>query len=261
VIDRTGIDTVLPDKENDPYLFEEYERFVITSFDSGYHPIPPFKFIVNGDTVKSQAKLLRVNSVDVDTSKSIRKIKDIYSFPFSFTEWFTGNWEWFAGFLGLVAVVVLIMYIIKKRNQKEEEVEEEPVTPAHEIALKRLDRLLEKKLWQNGMIKDYHAEISELVREYLENRFQINALEQTTNEIMPKLRYCDISSRDFERVGYVLRLTDMVKFAKERPLADENEKISQYVRAVINNTKMEEPAEDEEESEDDNEKIEQYFKK
>ena len=72
VVKDSGVDTILPDKAGDPYLFKQVRTLSITSWDSGYWAIPPFRFAVNGDTVETKALLLTVNTVQVDTAGALK---------------------------------------------------------------------------------------------------------------------------------------------------------------------------------------------
>jgi len=74
-----------------------------------------------------------------------------------------------------------------------------PPRPAHEIAFEQLALLKEKKLWQQGLIKQYYSEATEIFRRYLENRYAMQAMEETTDEILAglrKLRFPEEMSRD-----------------------------------------------------------------
>ncbi len=240
IVSKSKIDTVVPDKA-DPYQVYQQQTIVLTSFDSGYYVIPPFKFIVNNDTVETEAFLLEVNTLEVDTAQGIFDIKQPISEPFSFMDWLKENWWWMAAILVLaIAIVVLIRYL-KKRKPKEVVVEEDiPVIPCHVIALEKLEKLGQEKLWQNGKVKLYHSHISEILREYIEHRYQVNALEETTAEIMHGLRLQQINQEMTNKLTQTLTLADLVKFAKEQPLPQENEQSLANAVAFVQTTKIEE---------------------
>ena len=113
-----------------------------------------------------------------------------------------------------------------------------PTRPAHIIALEKLAKLKEKKLWQSDKVKQYHIELSEVLREYLENRYYVTALEQTTYEILINMRSVQIENEPMEKLKQLLTLSDLVKFAKEQPLATENEMCMQHAYEVVEQTKM-----------------------
>ena len=83
----------------------------------------------------------------------------------------------------------------KKRKQN---IKPKVIIPADVVALNNLAALDKKELWQTGEIKAYHSEISEILRSYLENRFQILALELPTFEIIKNLENKGINSDDLQ---------------------------------------------------------------
>ncbi|MBK9798239.1 MAG: hypothetical protein IPP56_00410 [Bacteroidetes bacterium] len=78
-------------------------------------------------------------------------------------------------------------------------------------------------MWQEGKYKIYQIRLSDIVRSYIENRFQIAAMEQTTDETMRSMRRIHIEDGLRFKLRQLLSLSDMVKFAKEQPLPSENE--------------------------------------
>lgn len=242
IVNKSKIDTIVPDKA-DPYQVIQQQTITLTSFDSGYYVIPPFQFIINDDTVETEAFLLEVNTLPVDTAQGIFDIKQPLSEPFSLIDWLKENWWWMAVILVLAILIFVLVRYLKNRKPKEVIVEEEiPVIPCHIIALEKLEKLNQEKLWQSGKVKLYHSQISEILREYIENRYQVNALEETTAEIMYGLRLQQINSEMMNKLTQTLTLADLVKFAKEQPLHQENEQSLTIAIAFINATKIvEEP--------------------
>jgi hypothetical protein len=143
--------------------------------------------------------------------------------------------------LVLLAIIGYLIYYFFFRKKPVEEPKEEPVViPPHELALQKLDEVEKEALWKSGKEKEYHSKISEILREYIESRFNVNALEQTTSEIIRNLRYTNIHQKDKDNLYKVLFLADMVKYAKEKPLPDENIQSLELARQFILNTKPEE---------------------
>ncbi len=240
IVELSNIDTVMVDKENDPYLFAQQREVIVTSFDSGYFPIPPFAFQINNDSVFTDALLITVNTVQIDTTQAIKDIKEIYEVPFSFADWFKENWGWFAGGAGvLVALWLLLVYLRKRKQKPVVEVKEEPKIPAHEIAIEQLEKLRKQKLWQQGKLKAYYVALTEILRIYIEERFKVHALEQTSEELLLNLRFADIDEASKMKLRQILMLSDLVKFAKEQPIAHENEQSIEFAISFVVNTKKE----------------------
>jgi len=237
ILSKNPIDTLIPDK-NEPFLLQQKQELLITSFDSGYYVIPPFQFIINADTFETEATLLEVYSLPVDTSEAIFDVKQPIEEPFSFKDWLKENWKWIAIGLVLIVLIILLIRYLKNRKPTEKVKEIIPEIPCHIIALERLEKLREQKLWQSGKLKMYHSEISEILRDYIEKRYNVNALEETTDEIMYGLRLHGIPNDVKEKLFQVLTLADLVKFAKEQPLANENDMSLIYSIEFINQTKL-----------------------
>ena len=178
IVSRTVIDSTIPDKNN-PSIIQQHQQFIISAFDSGYFAIPPFAFIVNGDTVNpvlTEALFLEVNTVPTDsTDATIKDIKPPFEEPFDW-KWYLPMVYWGAAAILLVA---LIVFIILKLTKKKPElmVERKPDVPPHILALEQLEKVKLEAIWKDGKTKEYYSAISDSVRLYIEGRFGIQALE------------------------------------------------------------------------------------
>ncbi|MCB9361013.1 MAG: hypothetical protein H6587_06360 [Flavobacteriales bacterium] len=237
VVNKSVIDTLIPDKE-DPYAFAQQQTITITSFDSGYYAIPPFRFVINNDTIETEPILIEVQTMPVDTAQAIFDIKGVIDEPFSFTDWLKDNWWWMVAILVLIIGVIYLIKFLKNRKPNEVVEEVVPEIPVHIIALEKLEKIRDEKLWQSGKVKLYHSHISEILREYIENRYQVNALEETTAEILHGLRLQNISPELMNKLTQTLTLADLVKFAKEQPLPNENEMSITAAIEFVNTTKL-----------------------
>jgi len=237
IVSKSKIDTLIPNKE-EQFIFLQSQTITITSFDSGFYDIPPFTFIVNEDTLTTEPLIFEVQNVAVDTAQAIFDVKAPIEEPFSIIDWTKENWTWLLGILiFIILVVVLIIYL---KNKKPIEVVKEiiPEIPPHVIALEELEKVKLEKLWQDGKVKIYHSKISEITRAYIEKRYQFNALEETTAEIMHSLRLHGIDTQTTTKLNQLLVLADLVKFAKEKPLPNENEMSIESALHFVNTTKV-----------------------
>lgn len=242
VVGQSKIDTIID--KNDPFVFNLTRSLTLTSFDSGYWAIPPFRFIVNNDTggILTEPLLLQVNTVAVDTTQAIMDIKGPYEETYTWIDWLKDNMYVVYWTLAAILVLLLILYLIRKYRKRPVPVVEivVPKIPAHIIALEKLEKLKSEKVWQEGKLKLYHSRLTDILREYIENRFKIQALEQTTDEIIYGFRNVAVDEESKMKLKQVLLLADLVKFAKEQPLPDENERSMGYVSDFIHGTKKEE---------------------
>lgn len=224
VLHDSHVDTILPEREKDPFLFRQVRTLTITSWDPGYWAIPPFAFVINGDTLLTGPLLLTVNTVAVDTTKAIRDIKEIYRVPFSLLEWLREHWPWLAGGLVVAALLTALFVVLYKRARRPKPVAPPaPPQPVHLRTLLALEALRQQQLWQQGRHKEYHSELTGILRAYIEERFAVPAMERTTDELLAGLRLSAMPRSQQERLEAVLRLADMVKFAKWNTLPAENE--------------------------------------
>lgn len=237
VVSKSKIDTIKSDTVH-PSLQGLSQDLIITSFDSGYYAIPPFTFIANGDTahpVQTELLMLNVRTVAVDTTKGIRDIKAPYTAPFSILEIL----PWIGlGALGLLVIALIIYFIVRSQKNKKQQpvvIKAPPLEP-HVKALKALEALAAQKLWQEGKIKEYHTHITDILRQYLEDRFGIYAQEMITDEIMHAMRRVDITNELKGKLKQILTLADLVKFAKEQPLPKEHEDSFNYAVEFVQAT-------------------------
>jgi hypothetical protein len=190
--------------------------------------VPPFVFTINGDTVETRAMLLSVNTVETDTAAtSIRDIKEIYDVPYGWMDWVRDNWHFVGGGAAALALVAwgVVWFIRRQRRPKPVVATTGPEKPLHVRTLIALEETEKKKLWQQGLVKDYHSAVTDILRGYIEERFQVPALESTTDDLLGILRMSSMNAGQREQLANVLRMADMVKFAKWTPLPTENEQL------------------------------------
>lgn len=217
------------DKKNIRYT----QELIVTSFDSGVFTIPPFPFMyfsgTDTITIYTDSLLLYSATVPVDTLQGFKDITNPLDVPFSLQELV----PYILLFLALVGLAIGLYYWIQKRKKKQPEIKAEPmvVEPAHIIALRELEALKAKRLWQQGQVKNYYIELTDIIRRYLHLRFKIDATEMTTEEILHALRLTDCSNESITAITRLLRLADLVKFAKAQPLENEHE--DAYKQAFI----------------------------
>ena len=239
IVNVGKIDTI---KDTTSNLSIQQRKLTITSFDSGYYAIPPFTFVYQfeGDTthhqIQTEPLLLTVKTIPVDTTKEIKDIKAPLEVPFS--------WEdalpYIIGGVAVILVAILIYWLIKRFRKRpvKEETSAKPARPPHEIALEELDALEKEKLWQQGNYKLYYSRLSDIVRIYIEHRYDINAMEQPTDETLASLKSRIGNPLTKEKLSQLLVLADLVKFAKAQPIAVENEMSIKSAYDFINATKL-----------------------
>lgn len=217
-------------------------KILVTSFDTGYLAIPPFEFKYNvlNDTVYSsietQAMLLAVFPLKVDLEKGIADIKPIIEEPFRFKEIV----PYIILLLLIVVIIAIGIYVYFRVKNKKPIIilPKKPVIPPHIIAKKKLDELNKQKLWQNGAVKDYYSQLTDIMREYMEDRFVFNAMEMVSDDIIANLHLKNIEKQLIEDAKRVLILADFAKFAKVKPMADENSWSMKWAYLFVEKTKL-----------------------
>lgn len=213
------------------------QNIVITSFDAGTYKIPPFEFHTKTASAKTDTLTLQVETVAVDTTKAIYDIKQPLVVTYTLIDRLRDNWLWVALPLLAIAAVIGVIIYLKKRPKAEPPIKEVKIfVPEHIIALQKLEELRAKKLWQQEQVKQYHSELSDILREYIEKRFQVKTHEKTTDEIFTGLRYLNIAEANRDMLKQILVLADLVKFAKERPLPPENEQSMENAVSFVKST-------------------------
>lgn len=227
------------------------KKMLITSFDSGVYVIPPVPIQVeeNGiiDTIFSQAMQLTVVSPTIDSTKDFAPIKDIFQEDLSFKE---DILPVIAGILIIVLLIISVWYYAKYKKEKVEApkaIQEEVQLPAHVIAFMKLKELDDEKVWQKGNFKTYYSEISHIIRDYLENRYKIPALESVTDEILTDLKGFEIERPQVLHLQKVLQTADLVKFAKVIPTEEEHKNTMAFSLEFVRETQLVEVVADNEE--------------
>jgi hypothetical protein len=211
--------------------------YLITSFDSALYMLPPFRLIAGNDTFYSNELALKVSTLPVDTaSGKFYDIKNVMNPAFVLADYVEIFWWIFAACL----LALLIIYIIFRKKKKKPllpfKKEEKPALPPHVRAIQALDTIKGEKLWQQGKNKEYHSQISDVIREYIDERFQVNAMEMTSGQILQTLQGESDVDLVFSNLKQMLLLSDLAKFAKYDPLAEENELSMMNAYLFVNST-------------------------
>ena len=236
VLSKSTIDTITIEGTNNSILRQIVH---ITSFDTGFIVLPPLKFEINKQgnppsIATTEPILLQVYKLKINPKADIRDIKPIYKAPITFRELL----PWIALALVIGLVIYAVLFFLKKRKVKPE-IQPAPKIkiPAWEIALQKLDLLKSEQLWQKGNIKEYYTQLTDILREYFELIYNVNASEMTSTEIQEAIAPNVNDDHVMTPLREVLYLADMAKFAKAQPGNYENEQSILYATEIVNLTK------------------------
>lgn len=238
IVEPLKVDTV---KAPDGHILVT-QHYVVTAFQDSLLYVPKFPFVAGTDTIWSNTLSLKVvQPFKIDTTKAqLYDIKPVMEPPF--------DWKQLLLML-LIAVlihglIVLGMYIYRKYFKKQPVLDEksmELLLPAHVVALSYLDRIKQDKPWQQGRSKEYHTELTDVLRTYIERMYAINSPEMTSEEILEQFRLMRLENKSvFQSLQQILKLADLVKFAKWEATPDEHELSLMNAYFFVNQTKVEE---------------------
>ena len=252
------VESAVPDTlQRDGRKLKIRKRYVLAAFEEGLFDLGRAgvlyadKNIV--DTIYGEGdNILKVATFIIDsTSHAVFDIKPQKNLPFRFGE--ISGWLLLA--VVVLAVVAVIAHLLKKWLEKRGKSLKSifaaaPPQPPHIVAIKALEELRNRKLWQNNKHKAYYSGLSDILRTYLSGRYGIGAMEMTTDEITEAVQgVAEMPAKCIADLTTVLRDADLAKFAKFEPDAEQNEGDWNKAYYFVEETKEAEP-----ENEDDDDK-------
>ncbi len=245
IVDKTIVDTL---KLSDGRV-QLNQYLTLTSFKDSLFSIEPIAIASGEDTFWTEALALNiVQPFEVDTTLAITDIKDIEKAPI----WWWGIFRWVLLAL-LVAGLGVAGYYLWKWYEKHHQPEEEPINPdllrpADEVALEKLDAIKEAKIWKDGKVKEYQTDLTDVVREYIGRRFDVQSTEKTSDETLREMKDILVKGEGLEpnvdgkalfaKLSKMLQLADLVKFAKWHTTPDENEQALTTAYEFVQETRI-----------------------
>lgn len=219
-------------------------QYRLEPFLSGKYPIPSFTFeFYDANEPEDKKYELETEPVDIEVTSllgeqraelKIAEIQDVVEMPAKASLW----WIWIlCTIVVVVAGVVTWLYLRRKKTEKIVRI----FKPAHEIAYNRLRALVERDMIKAGKIKEFYEQISDILRRYIEHRFNLHAPERTTEEFLAELPRTNVLSQaDQDTLAEFLGHCDLVKFAKYSPTTEQIQRTFDLVKKFIKTTKSEE---------------------
>lgn len=208
----------------------------LTTIDSGKVFLPPIEFgyKMKGDTnlhkAYTNSLLLNVAGITIDPKGEIRDIKPPMSAPWLFEDILP-----YIIVLFIVGILAGAYYYYKRKKKKQFDLlaNVKVVIPPHREALTALRIIEEKKLWQQGFIKQYYSEVTEIIRRFFERRWSVIALELTTYEILLQMKHIPEALTVWKEMERFFLTADLVKFAKYEPSPVEHEEEMQIAYSIV----------------------------
>lgn len=216
----------------------------VQSFDSGYYQLPAIAYVSGVDTFLSNKVSLKVLPVSGVTAETPIADYANVAEPANKSV-FDAVPDWILDFWWLILILLLAiafgMWVYIRYRKTGYIIPPKPQPTPYEEAISRLRELKEKKLWEQGMEKEYFTDLTDILRYYLYRRFGINAVEMTSRQILGALSTNKETKDKRQLIRQILDMADFVKFAKVRPLPADN--IASYENALkfVEETKPVEP--------------------
>ncbi len=247
LVEEAPVDTLLRDGRR----LKLRKRYRLAAFEEGRYNMGLAQVLYADknivDTLRSTGDSLRleVGTFLIDsTSQSIYDIKGQKTLLFRFAE-IRGYLIWtFVILLLLGAAVYGVVRWLQARGKRLGDLfRPAPPQPPHVAAIRALEALHHQKLWQNNKHKQYYSGLTDILRTYISGRWEIGAMEMTTDEIVAAMRGIELPDKAAMDLVEILRNGDLVKFAKDTPDAEQNE--ADYLKTYyfVEETKPEETAE------------------
>lgn len=196
----------------------------VQAFDSGYYRLPQLDFVAGQDTVKSNSLALKVYPVNATADTPIGDFASVAdpadpSFFDFLPDWVIDFW-WLI--LAIILLAIAILYAMRRYRKEGSLLPKKPLPSSYEEAIRALHELRQQKLWEQGQEKQYYTDLTDILRRYLWRRFGINAVEMTSRQILQRLSANKDTADKRDYFRQILDMADFVKFAKVRPLPDDN---------------------------------------
>lgn len=210
-------------RKKEPKSYDIDVSMVVTSFDEGRYELPPLSIIrASGvdrvDTLVFDPKVLDISTMPVDTATyQIHDIKGVVRYPLKASEVI----PYVLGVLALAFVAAMIwMLIVSRRKRNGGGAARKD--PPYLVALRKLEHFRGSKYWVPEKQKAFYSGITDALREYIDARYGIDAMEMTTAEIFKDLKSSGVPADLYEEMKTLFETADFVKFAKASASDEEN---------------------------------------
>jgi hypothetical protein len=209
-------------------------HYIITTYTAENCTIPALDFIVakegGADTLRTRPVPMRLILVSSPDTAAIKDLKPQQSAGKPSLAWL---WIILATAAGVAAVLLVRKYLPKPGKV----LRAPPPKPPYEEAMEALAVLEAKQYIAKGMIREYAFELSEIVKRYIERRFDVNAAEFTTEEMLDWIKLSPLDPDCRKSAEWFFSTTDPVKFAKWLPDNDTVNRFGPGMRSFIEKTR------------------------
>lgn len=214
-------------------------EILLQSFDSGTYLLNPVKYVSGSETIASNRLVLKVIPVDVDSLTTIHDYADVVDPSRRLVDYLPDFLADYGVWILALLAVLAIGYFLARRYMRREVIAEKKavVIPPYELAMQELEALKSDHLCEQGQEKEFYTRLTDILRRYLQGRFGINAMEMTTTQIRSILAQSEETRLTRRNMEQVLETADFVKFAKVRPLPDDNTRSFRSAQQFVEDTR------------------------
>ncbi len=228
--------------EKDGRMIERF-NFTISVYDTGHYVIPPFPVAYFPKDTTNKYQIIEAPAISIlvksvlegSEARELKDVKAPVDIPFNYRFWIS--------MLVIVVLLILAGWLIYRLIKKRRETgyifnPPPPPPPAHVTALNDLQELFASDLLEKGDYKQFFSRLSEIIRIYLEGRYYVLAMEQTTAEIMRAVQNVLSEETLQNELHQLLTMSDLVKFAKHKPEPEDVEHVKEAALNFVETTKL-----------------------
>jgi hypothetical protein len=189
-------------------------KYTLMATDTGRLELSDLTMKSGAESLPVPPVAVQISSILADTAQAPMPIKPYREHPFQWRELLDYVW------IPIVLAVLALAYWVWKRffRRKTRELAiAQLLLPANEEAVRALIVLRDQKYPERGMLKEFFSEFSQILRRYLERRYEFPALEMTTYDLEYEFEEGHYPEILRTRLLPSLRESDLVKFAKHVP--------------------------------------------
>lgn len=211
-------------------------NFRITTFSTGTQTIPAIH--INFSTIEGEQVQANTETVSIHVISLLEKYGDEgnlrpFRGPYNFKSYL---WVWIlAGIIGFIIGIYFLRKYLKSKS-KTLTTAPKPQKPPEQIAWDAINALEDSNLLKENKIKEFYSRLSSILKQYLEDRYHVAAMEKTTYELMSESRKLKFNSEVSSILRGLLDNGDLVKFAKFSPQEDEVETDLARLKEIISLT-------------------------
>lgn len=218
-------------QHKDSIVFEK--SIIITFFKIGDFEIGPFSVELKNkarivETKTTNTIPIKIQSVLSKNDKDIKELKNLIEIG--------GNPFYILKYAIIILIslfiIIAIIFFIKKRGQKIKSIQMPWLSPLEEFETK-LRELKEKKMFEKGKIKEFFIQLTMIIKIFLNREYLFNAEDFTTHETLDYLFKKEKEILILDNTEFILKKSDLVKFAKFIPNQSELNEIENKILKLV----------------------------